>query len=94
MKIYKDKSYNERLYEVFLDIELNGQLKIHKLNFGPNPIDSDFHHVFMTVCKNSKFDIRLAVNDDYTQVKKIANQHRQYLPFVMPGGFRRISRKP
>ena len=51
MKIYKDKSYNERLYEVFLDVELNGQLKIHKLPFGPNPIDSDFHHVFMTVCK-------------------------------------------
>jgi hypothetical protein len=48
MKIYKDKSYDERLYEDFLDIELNGQLTTH---FGPNPVDSNFHHVFMTVCK-------------------------------------------
>ena len=51
MKIYKDKSYGERLYEDFLDIELNGQLKTHKLSFGPLPIESDFHHVYKTVCK-------------------------------------------
>ena len=51
MKIYKDKSYGERLYEDFLDIELNGQLKTHKLSSGPNPIESDFNHVYMTVCK-------------------------------------------
>lgn len=48
MKIYKDKSYDERLYDDFLDIELNGQLKTR---FGANPVDSNFHHVFMTVCK-------------------------------------------
>lgn len=51
MKIYKDRSYSERLHEDFVDIELNGQLKTHKLHFGPNPVDSNFHHVFMTVCK-------------------------------------------
>jgi len=51
MKIYKDKSYDERLYEDFLDIELNGQLKTHESHFDPNPFDSNFHHVFMTVCK-------------------------------------------
>ena len=51
MKIYKDRSYSERLHEDFIDIELNGQLKTHKLHFGPLPIDSNFHHVFMTVCK-------------------------------------------
>ncbi len=55
LKIYKDKSYDERLYEDFLDIELNGQLKpIDRFGYGPlpiNPIESKFHHVYMTVCK-------------------------------------------
>jgi hypothetical protein len=51
MKIYENKSYDKRLYEDFVDIELNGQLKTHKLSFGPNPIESEFHHVYMTVCK-------------------------------------------
>ncbi len=48
MKIYENKSYDKRLYEDFVDIELNGQLKTH---IGSNPVDSNFHHVFMTVCK-------------------------------------------
>lgn len=51
MKIYENKSYDKRLYDDFVDVELNGQLKTHKLPFGPNPIESDFHHVFITVCK-------------------------------------------
>jgi hypothetical protein len=51
MKIYENKSYDKRLYEDFVDIELNGQLKTYKFSFGPKPIESDFHHVFMTVCK-------------------------------------------
>jgi hypothetical protein len=51
MKIYKDRSYSERLHDDFVDIELNGQLKTHKLHFGSNPVDSNFHHVYMTVCK-------------------------------------------
>lgn len=51
MKIYSDKSLNDRLYEDFVDIELNGQFKTHKFSFGPKPIESDFHHVFTTVCK-------------------------------------------
>jgi ribosomal protein S18 acetylase RimI-like enzyme len=29
------------------------------------------------------FSVRLAVNDDYREIKRIANQHREYLPFVM-----------
>ena len=51
MKIYKDISYSERLHEDFVDIELNGQLKTHKQYFGISPVDSNFHHVYMTVCK-------------------------------------------
>jgi len=51
MKIYKDSTYKERLHEDFIDVELNGQLKTHKQPFGPNPVESTFHHVFMTVCK-------------------------------------------
>ncbi len=51
MKIYEDNSYKERLYEDFLDLELNGQLKITKYSFGPLPIKSNFHRVNVTVCK-------------------------------------------
>ena len=29
------------------------------------------------------FDIRPATEEDYPQIKRIANQHRQFLPFVM-----------
>lgn len=29
------------------------------------------------------FDVRPAVEDDYDQIKRIANQHRNFLPFVM-----------
>ena len=53
MKIYEDKSYDKRLYEDFVDIELNGQLKTCKFSIGPLPVESDFHHVFMTVCKKN-----------------------------------------
>lgn len=51
MKIYKDKTYKERLYTDFVDVELNGQLKEIKYSFGPLPIESDFHKVQMTVQK-------------------------------------------
>jgi hypothetical protein len=50
MKIYKDSTYKERLHEDFIDVELNGQLKTHKSNY-PNPAESNYHQVFMTVCR-------------------------------------------
>jgi len=51
LKIFKDQSCDERLYETFVDIELNGQLKTQKYHFGPLHIDSNFHSVLMTVRK-------------------------------------------
>lgn len=51
MKIYKDSTYKERLYENFLDLELNGMLKLKKYSFGPLPVESDFCHQYTTVCK-------------------------------------------
>jgi len=53
MQIFKDSEYSERLYETFVDIELNGKLKTKENNhhFGPLPIGSNFHRVLMTVRK-------------------------------------------
>lgn len=51
LKIYKDNTFKERLYEDFVDVELNGQLKHTKYRFGPLPVESEFHKVLMTVCR-------------------------------------------
>jgi len=49
LKVYKDVTYKERLYEDFVDIELDAKLKTHKYNMGPLPIESNFHKVH-TLC--------------------------------------------
>ena len=49
LKIYENSLCRKRLYEDFVDLELNGQLKTSKFSFGPLPVESNFHHVFMTV---------------------------------------------
>lgn len=53
LKIYKDTTYKERLYEDFLDVELNGELKSGKHHPAAEPKESNFCKVQMTVCKNN-----------------------------------------
>lgn len=49
-KIYKDRTYKERLYEDFVDVELDAHFKGETFKMA-NPLHSNFYQVFSTVCQ-------------------------------------------
>lgn len=49
MNIYTE-NYKDRLYEDFVDVELDGQIK-NDYYFGASPTESEFMSVCSTVCK-------------------------------------------
>ena len=70
LKIYESVDYKTRLYEDFLDLELDGRIRTHKIpGCGPLPLDSNFHRVNMTVCKKDVEFIDSLV--DYVEKNKI-----------------------
>lgn len=50
LKVYKDTTHKERLYEDFVDVELDAHFKGKNLK-GANPLHSNFYQVFSTVCQ-------------------------------------------
>lgn len=49
-KIYKDSRYKERLYEDFVEVELNAQSKGNNWK-GAKPVHSNFYKVHTIVCQ-------------------------------------------